>query len=184
MKRTALGIFDTLYLVALAVWLGGLATFGAVASPTLFDGAALSESQADALYGAMLRRFTPILEGCAILLIALQFLLRRRYDKNRGQFILDGVRQLSLFAAFLLAEVCFRNLLPNLNASRRLGELAHITRLQGTYAILAVVQVGLLVFIAGATAWLSLPFVAGRGRAAVNDSEAVPTRKKSQKRRT
>ncbi len=61
-------------LLALVVWIGGLVVLGAIAAPVAFDVAAarqLAEARlvAGALFGEMLRRFTLVSYGAAIILL-------------------------------------------------------------------------------------------------------------------
>jgi putative copper export protein len=179
MKKTVVGLLDLIHHTALALWLGGMVVLGALVAPILYRSKLLTTQDADGVYQALLNRFTPWIEICGVALIVVQFLLRRRYQKQRNLFILDGVRQLLTFGALLLAEMCFRNLLPNLNSARRLGELANIGKWEGMYTLLAVSQVGILVTVLATTIWLTLPnSLTTNRRTSPEETAPTPTRRK------
>ncbi len=179
MQKTVVGIFDTLHTLALALWLGGLVVLGGLVAPALFQGTALAEADAREVYSLLIQRFVTWADVCGVTMLLVQFLLRRRYQKNQTHYVVDGLRQLLTFAALLLAEMCFRNLFNNLNATRRVGELAHVAKLEGTYAILALSQTGILVVVAMLTVWLNLPagFTSSR-RSAPEEVEPTPQRRR------
>lgn len=182
MKKSVVGLLDLIHHIALALWLGGMVILGALVAPTLYRSTLLNTQDADSVYQALLNRFTPWIEVCGVALIVVQFLLRRRYQKQRNLYILDGVRQLLTFAALLLAEMCFRNLLPNLNSARRLGELANIGKWEGMYTLLAVSQVGVLILVLAATIWLTLPNSFGTTRKAPPEETAPPPTRRKRRR--
>ncbi len=183
MKKTVVGLFDTLHTLALALWLGGLVVLTLLVAPILFQGTALSEADAREVYALLLGRFVYWADACGVTMLAVQFLLRRRFEKNQTHFVTDGVRQLLTFVALLLAEMSFRNLLPNLKTSRRVGELAHILRLEGTYAVLVVSQAGVLLLIAILTVTLSLPAFGGASRRSIAETEEPVTTQRRPRRR-
>ncbi|MCX6382015.1 MAG: hypothetical protein NT023_21490 [Armatimonadetes bacterium] len=182
MKKTVVGLLDTLHTLALAVWLGGLVILTLLVAPTIFQGTALAEADAREVYGLLLGRFVYWADACGVTMLAVQFLLRRRFQKNQTHFVMDGVRQLLTFVALLLAEMSFRNLLPNLNTAKRIGELSHIVKLQGTYALLAASQAGALLLIAVLTVWLSLP-AGGSSRRSITETEEPATPQRRSRRR-
>jgi len=182
MKKTVVGLLDTLHTLALAVWLGGLVILTLLVAPTIFQGTALAEADAREVYGLLLGRFVYWADACGVTMLAVQFLLRRRFQKNQSHFVMDGVRQLLTFVALLLAEMSFRNLLPNLNTAKRIGELSQIVKLQGTYALLAASQAGALLLIAALTVWLNLP-AGGSSRRSVTETEQPATPQRSSRRR-
>ena len=182
MKKTFVGILDMIHYLAIALWLGGMLVLGFLVAPTLFQTTLLAPSDAEMVYRTLLSRFTLWVEISGVSMVVVQFLLRRRFQKQKNLYILDAIRQLATFAALLLAEICFRNLLPNMNSSRRVGELADMSHLGGTYANLALAQGVLLVLILGITVWLTLPQSVGGTRRA-NTSEEPPAPPVHPKRR-
>lgn len=93
MKITISLILETAHAVALALWLGGqaalilLLSVGIGAAPNLF-----------------VVRQQLVVELSGIVVVAIQYLTRRKYAKIRTLFVADGIRHLITFAALLLAE--------------------------------------------------------------------------------
>jgi hypothetical protein len=88
MRKTLDSVLEAAALLALAVWLGGFATLGAVVAPLVFGIVSAPES-ADAMT-AVFRRFDSIAIGCAIVVLVVEgahAVLRRpvlRRDVARG----------------------------------------------------------------------------------------------------
>jgi hypothetical protein len=142
MKRAFPVLFDTLSALALAVWLGGLVAFFAVVEAGV-PGKALN---------SILTRVGGLIEVCGIVMIGVQFLMRRRYQRSRSLFISDGVRQLLTFAALFVAEF------GRYGPLRVLGtEGAGQTHALQVYTSLAILQIALLVGVIALTAWLQQP---------------------------
>lgn len=182
MKKTVVGILDIVHYLAITFWLGGMIVLGFLVAPSLFQTTLLATSDAEQVYRTLLSRFTVWVEICGVSMVVVQFLLRRRFQKQRSLYILDAVRQLTTFLALLLAEMCFRNLLPNMNVSKRVGELADVTHLGGTYANLAIAQAAMLLLVLGITVWLTLPASVGATRRA-NLPEELPSSSPQTRRR-
>jgi uncharacterized membrane protein len=157
-KRTLPFLLDALHLLALAVWLGGLLTLWLAVMPAAFHGSAnLTLRQSETVIGDALRGFTSLVEICGLTMIGAQFLLRRRYQRDRRQFIVDGGRQLLTFGALLLAEICLRSLLPQMDAARAQVHLAEFHQIHQSYAALATAQAIALIGVGLLTAWLQSP---------------------------
>lgn len=170
MKRNIPLILDTLAFTALAVWLGGLAVCWAALVPAVH--AAGGEPAASDIFVETLRRLSAIIESCGIILAALQWVLRRRYQRIRNLFVADGVRMLILFFALFFAEYGRYVLIP---ALLRTHSFAAYATLEG----LALGQAVLLVVYAAITVWLQLPQPAVPARAVVTPAapaRAVPAR--------
>src|SRR5579871_2460963 len=95
MKRATPILLDTLYALALALWFGLAAGLFVVARP----------GTPDATQDLFARRAGGLIEAAGVAMVGVQFLLRRRYGRNRQLAVADGVRQLLTFAAFFLAEL-------------------------------------------------------------------------------
>jgi hypothetical protein len=123
MKQYVPLILDTISAAALAVWLGGLVVIWAVLAPLGHGpGAEIQPWFVDGL-----RRFASIAEACGIIVAAVQWALRRRYQKDRGLFVLDGLRMLVLFAALLCSEYGKYLILPAMTASKTALGLSTLT---------------------------------------------------------
>ena len=150
MKRYIPLILDTLAVVALAAWLGGLSVCWLVLSPTVSATPADTTSLAQTLFAEALRRFGGGVEVCGLVLVALQWVLRRRYQRDQRFFVADGVRTLVLFIALFCAEYGRYVLIPTLIRTQAPAA-------GSTLAVLALIQAILLVAYAGITRWLQLP---------------------------
>ena len=94
MKRAILILLDTLYTLALALWFGLLTGLLLAAHP----------GAPDAMLDMFLHRASAVVEAAGLTMVAVQFLLRRRYERYRQLAVADGIRQLLTFSALLLAE--------------------------------------------------------------------------------
>jgi putative copper export protein len=146
--RVAL-ILDMLHALALSLWLGGVVMLVFAVFPT-----AITAKGSSALALPVATDAGGLIEICGLVLVGVQFVLRRRYQQSRPHFIADGVRQLLTFGAFFLAEFVRYSLLPAM-AQTEAGEkfTAHISR----HITLSAIQIVLLVFVTGISAWLMLP---------------------------
>jgi cytosine/uracil/thiamine/allantoin permease len=142
MRRTIPVALDTCAAVALAVWLGGLLACWLLLAPSLREAPAVQP-----IFEQVLRRFSAVAEACGVILVAVQWVLRRRYQKIRTLYIADGVRMLGIFVALFFAEYGRYVLIPTLLRSGSTDALATLTAL-------AMVQAALLVGYAALTGWL------------------------------
>ena len=173
-KRTVPLLLDILHAVALAVWLGGLVVIAGVVMPTLFPASGLVAEMAEKLAGTILRRFLPLVEICGLVMLGAQFLVRRRYQKSQNLFVGDGVRQLLTFGALLLAEMCLRDLLPQMDRARLDGKLALFQSLHTLYSAFATAQMVVLGLVVALTVWLHAPG-GGSGSGSVSRSSSTST---------
>ncbi len=150
-------VLDGLHLLALAVWLGGLATLWLAVMPAAFHTSGLTMREAEAVVGDSLRNFTGLVEVCGIAMAGAQFVLRRRYQSVRALFVADGIRQLLTFGALMLAEVNLRVLLPQMDTARQQAHVADFHHLHQNYAVLATLQAMILLVVGALTAWLQSP---------------------------
>src|SRR5579871_3619464 len=158
MKRTLMPTFlDTLHALALMLWLGGIVVIGAIVAPAAFHVAGLTKMQAGSVVGESLRRLGPVIEVGGLVMVAVQYLERRRYLRSRALFLADSVRQVLTLGALLLAEYGKYVLFPALDSARAANNLASFDRFHHLYSALAMVQVWLLLGVAVLTAWLQLP---------------------------
>jgi len=135
-------ILDTLQALALAVWLGNLAaTF-------LF----VRTGPTSLMQDRFARDSGALIELCGLLVVGAQFLVRRRYLRDRTQFVCDGVRQLLTFGAFFLAE--YSKYVLNAHPDPMAGKLDTAA---GT---VIGAQIALLIGITALTSWLQQPRVA------------------------
>lgn len=171
MKKIVVVLLDTLHALALAIWLGGLVVLTLLVAPVLFQGTALADADAREVYGALLGKFVAWASACGATMFVVQFLLRRRYEKSQTLSVIDDARQVLTFGALLLTYMYLGNLLPGLKTTRRVGELSHVLKFEGSYALIAVSQAGALLLIAALTVYLSLPASGGSSRRA-NTEEA------------
>ena len=183
MKKTLVGILDIVHHLAIVLWLGGMVVLGFLVAPTLFQTTLLAEADAQKVYRTLLSGFTLWMEICGVTMVVAQFLLRRRYQKQKSLYILDAVRQLCTFVALLLGEMCFRNILPNMNTSKRVGELANVSSLGGAYSTLALAQGAIMLLILSITVWLALPQSMGTTRRATMPEESVTPTTRPRRRR-
>ncbi len=147
-------ILDTLATVALAIWLGAVVTLLTACRPgafVLIFGPALAQSSRISL--EVCRGAASLVEGSGFVLIAAQYVLRRRYQGNREMFIADGVRQLFTFGALFTVFYMRINILNKINFS----DARDLTGTLPTIRSLFLVQVVLLVAAAAITTWLQIP---------------------------
>ena len=159
MKRYVPLTLDTIAVLALAVWLGGLAVCWLALAPATHGAPAEAIPAAQKLFAETLRRFSAIAESCGIVLAAIQWVLRRRYERSRPQFLADGVRMVAMFVALFAAEYGRYVLIPTLTKTQSPGALNAI-------AGCAVAQAVLLAGYAAVTLWLQSPALAASAPAA------------------
>jgi hypothetical protein len=152
MKRSLPFVFEALHLLTLALWLGGSGLLLLVALPTTAPGSDAAR------FGMvlMLQGWSRVVEVCGLIAIGIQFLQRRRYQRDRPRYIADGVRQLLTFGAFFLAEYARYQVLPLLVGSASAVPTNRFIELQHIYSLLAGAQFALLIVILGVTSWLPL----------------------------
>src|SRR5690348_4203242 len=133
MKRYIPVVLDTIAVLALAVWLGGLAVCWLVLSP-LVRGASTADGVAvQRVFAEAVRRFSSFAETCGIILVAIQWALRRRYQSNQRLYVMDGVRMVGIFVALFAAEYGRYVLIPTLSRT-------HSPAAVGALAGFAIVQ--------------------------------------------
>ena len=89
-------------------------------------------------------------ESCGVILAALQWVLRRRYQHNETLFVGDGVRMLVLFVALFAAEYGRYVLVP---AYAKIPSASVYGALVG----LGILQAVLLIGYVAITGWLQTP---------------------------
>jgi hypothetical protein len=141
-KRVLPILLDTLYALALSLWFGLAAGLLVIAHSGTPD---VSQS-------LFAQRASGLIEAAGVAMIGVQFLLRRRYGRNRPLAAADGVRQLLTFGALFLAEFGRYHLL---NAGTALTAHQYSVLCQ-----LAGVQMLALAIVTALTSWLFVP----RGR--------------------
>lgn len=166
MKRYVPLVLETIGGLALAIWLGGLAVMWLVLAPSAHSVAGASQPAALALFEETLRRFSVVIEACGIVIAAVQWVLRRRYARDKSRFVADGVRMVIVFIALFGAEYCRYVLLPTLLKTHSSGAYS-------TLMAMAVLQAVLLVGYATITGWLQLPGV-GNSSAPVTATTVQP----------
>jgi hypothetical protein len=145
MKRALPIVLDTLHALALAVWLGGLAMLWLTLVPVARQTPAPGLASGSAILNSVWRGQVEWALRCGITMIGVQFLLRRRYQRNRPRYIGDGVRQLLTFGALLLALYA-----PRGNPFAAANGFSMLMAL-------AVAQAALLIAVTALTAWLQMP---------------------------
>ncbi len=103
-------------LLALAAWMGGLATLGAVVAPLVF-GIVPAPWSADAMT-AVFRRFDVVCEACAVVVVAIEASLD---FLRRPLTWLDGVRGACAVAAAWCGFVVATKVSPMIEALHRAG---------------------------------------------------------------
>jgi hypothetical protein len=157
MRRAIIILLESLHTIGLTVWLGGLIIIGAAVAPAAFHHAGLTESQAAIVVGESVRLFTRLAEWSGLAMVGVQFLLRRRYQRDRALYIGDGVRQLIVCGALLAAEFCRYTLFPEMDAARMIHDTVRFKHLHHVYTSVSMVQLVLLIVVAGIGAWLQAP---------------------------
>lgn len=143
-KRHLPLLLDTLFALAWALWLGGLVALWVAELPP-------------ANFVLSARRMSGIVEWCGIVMVGIQFLLRRRYHSRRPLYIADGIRQLVTFGTLLLAETLRYSLLPVMESVLTTGKAGDYLHLRFLYTLMSGGQFVLLVAIMGLTVWLQQP---------------------------
>ena len=159
MKRHIPLILDTLAVLALAIWLGGVALCWLVLAPTVNSVISANAAQSQQLFADILRRFSAIIETCGIVLVALQWVLRRRYQRDRQKFVADGLRMVATFMALFAAEYGRYGLIPALIRSPGSGVVSTLEGFAIFQAVMLVVYAGITVHLLSPRA-LVLPAVA------------------------
>lgn len=162
MRRSLLILCHWLHQLALAVWLGGIVTMGAVSAHAIFGtakakghtewGMPLYTFAGEAL-GEAFRRFNYLVlaAGALALIAGIAYgVLDSR--GNRGV----GVRALLTGAGWAVAAWLTFGLYPQLLAARASGEMALFDRLHKTYTAAFSLQMLLLLGVMGLTAFLDL----------------------------
>ncbi len=150
MKRYIPLLLDTCALVALALWLGGLAVCWTVLAPTTRSIPSDGLAAAHDVLNRTVYRFSAIVELCGLVLVALQWVLRRRFQRSKSLFVVDGARTLVVFIALFCGEYGRYVIIPTLIKSDSAGAYT-------TLAILALVQAILLIGYMAVTGWLHSP---------------------------
>lgn len=140
MKRILSPLLDSLFLLALALWLGGQGTY------LLF----MLSGDANHAPRLFVHRFQSLVEVSGLIMAGILFLLRRRYQRSRPLFLTDGLRQLLTFAALMLAEYNKYGL-----QSGQAGASGYV--LTGSDLILTATQIVLLLVVTILTVRLQQP---------------------------
>jgi uncharacterized membrane protein len=185
MRRAFVIALDTLHTLGLVVWLGGLIMIGAVVAPAAFHIAGFTRPQSASVVGESLRLFGRYAELSGAFMVGIQFLLRRRYQYDKTLYLGDALRQFITLGALMAAEYCRSILFPALDASQAAHRTAQFDHLHHAYTSISMVQVGLLVAVAGLTSWLQMPRTArataapaaAQSPAASNARASAPARK-------
>lgn len=104
---------------AVAIWVGGMTFFGAVAAPILFDGSLLPKASPlpPQLVGALLSRFGTVTLVCSMLLVvslAVEWLASRAPGRKRWFEVRAGLTLICVVMAFYLALT----LMPRLQSAQ------------------------------------------------------------------
>jgi hypothetical protein len=156
MKRMLPILLDTLYALALALWFGLPVALFLLPRPAIPDGTLAS----------FVERATGLIEVAGIVMVVVQFLLRRRYARNRQLLVADGIRQLLTFGALLLAEFGRHGLLKP----------GHTLTAQDITALswLAGAQMVVLAAVTALTSWLQTRAMAPIPAASADSSSRQP----------
>jgi hypothetical protein len=139
MKRAMPVLLDTLYVLALALWFGLAAGMLVV----------VSSKAPNKVMDVFARRTGGLIEVAGIAMVGVQFLLRRRYQRDRQAFVADGVRQILTFLALLLAEFARYSLLRTDHAVTA-DDVVTLCRLDGA-------QMLVLTVVTALSSWLLVP---------------------------
>lgn len=154
--------------VALAIWLGGLAACWMALAPVVHDTPVEVLPAEQKVFAETLRRFSALAETCGVALAALQWVLRRRYQHNKPLFVADGARMLTLFVALFATEYGRYILIPTLKTSQSSAAL-------NSLAGFALAQAVMLIGYAAITVWLQSPALAVGTPATPRPAQAPPT---------
>jgi uncharacterized membrane protein len=184
MKRALPTILDTVHTLALACWLFGLLVIVAIVAPAAAHLPGETSLQVGRLVAESLYRFGTIVWICGLLMLGAQFVLRRRYRRDRALFIGDGVRQLLTFGTLLLAEHCRDVLIPTLQAAGNAGNAPKFDHFQHLIVSVTLLQIVLLIAIGALTAWLQWPRPVAAPVSAPSTTPQKPAAAPSSSRRT
>jgi hypothetical protein len=143
-------VLASLYVGALALWVGGLVTLGAIVAPTVFRTVA-APANADAMT-TVFRRFDAVAIGCAVVALgseaAVGFLLsgaQKREDRTRILAILGASGLATLEAVWLSPSI---QALHQAGAVRRVGDAGEaLDRLHGIAERCAKLELFLLAIV-------------------------------------
>lgn len=93
-RRVVVVVLDVLHALALGVWLGGSVVLWWLV--VRYGGLDVVVAGARWLSG--------VVELCGVVVVGVQFVLRRRYVREGVRYVWDGVRQLVTFGAFFAGE--------------------------------------------------------------------------------
>ena len=181
MKRALPIVLDVLHALALALWLGGVALFWLLTSSGLAQGhGGVPTEPANALLGAAWGSLGLWAERCGLVMVGVQFVLRRRFQRNRSRFIGDGVRQLLTFSALLVTEYAHRSLQYRSILQTHTVPGGSFVAADSTLMSLCAIQAALLIAVIALTAWLHQPAAASIvvpvSNAATPTMPSAPTR--------
>lgn len=127
MNRTLTLVFETIHFLALALWIGAQATvlvlFSSGGVPALF-----------------MQRERALVELWGLIMVAVQWLIRRRFSGSRKLYLMDGVRALLTFTALFAGEY----IKYSSGASKTLSITSAIIQKSGGEMVLIGAQIGLL----------------------------------------
>ncbi|MDW8207607.1 MAG: hypothetical protein RMJ43_07195 [Chloroherpetonaceae bacterium] len=93
-RRAVVVALEVLHAVALGVWSGGSVVLCWL----------VWRAGGGGVVGDVARWFSGVVEVCGVVVVGVQFVLRRRYAGWRVGYVWDGVRQLVTFGAFFAGE--------------------------------------------------------------------------------
>ena len=153
MRKNLPLILDTLSTIALALWLGAVVTLLTACRSGAFTAFGWSQAQSSLISLQVCRGAASLVEGSGFVLIAAQYVLRRRYQGQREMFIADGVRQLCTFGALFTAFYAREFILNKINLLNTPDPTRYLSEIRGLLLLEAV----LLVAAAALTTWLQMP---------------------------
>jgi hypothetical protein len=115
--RSLLVVFDSVYLLALAAWLGSILFFSFALAPNLFK--VLGVEAGEKLARALLPRYYLWGAVCGALMLPSAVAVPLAFPEMRGPWV--GVQALAIMAATLLSLYGGNTLTPAINAARDLG---------------------------------------------------------------
>jgi len=107
-----LGATRFLTLLALVVWVGGLAFLGMAAAPAIFK---VNRPLGPVMVGAMLQRFTPVMYVCGVLLL-LGWLAEAKFARQGRTGVLWWVQGICSMLMLLIAIYLGQSLMPRIVA--------------------------------------------------------------------
>lgn len=148
MKRNLIILLDTVQALALSVWLGGAAIFWLALAPLASGSAGADAGAFHTLLAAAQLRVGSVIQICGIAIVGVQFVLRRRYQRDRTRFLVDGIRQACTLGALFIEE--FPRYVHTANGTMMSAGI------NSTLIGLGAAQVVLLAIVVGLTTWLQL----------------------------